>query len=41
MGITEAVEAVQERIERACLRCGRKREELSLLGVSKFHGAAR
>ncbi|MDR0597170.1 MAG: YggS family pyridoxal phosphate-dependent enzyme [Treponema sp.] len=40
MGIAEAVEALQERIARACERCGRKREEISLLGVSKFHGAA-
>jgi pyridoxal phosphate enzyme (YggS family) len=40
MGIAEALEALQERIERACERSGRKREEISLLGVSKFHGAA-
>jgi pyridoxal phosphate enzyme (YggS family) len=40
MGIAEAVLAVQERIERACERSGRKREEISLLGVSKFHAAA-
>jgi pyridoxal phosphate enzyme (YggS family) len=40
MGIAEAVLAVQERIARACERSGRKREEISLLGVSKFHGAA-
>ena len=40
MGIAEALEALQERIERVCQRSGRKREEICLLGVSKFHGAA-
>jgi pyridoxal phosphate enzyme (YggS family) len=40
MGIAEALEAVEEQIARACLRSGRKREEIRLLGVSKFHGAA-
>jgi pyridoxal phosphate enzyme (YggS family) len=39
MGIAEALEAVEERIERACLRSGRKREDIRLLGVSKFHVA--
>ncbi|MDR1247964.1 MAG: YggS family pyridoxal phosphate-dependent enzyme [Treponema sp.] len=39
MGIAEALEAVEERIERVCLRSGRKREEIRLLGVSKFHTA--
>jgi pyridoxal phosphate enzyme (YggS family) len=38
MGIAESLEALEERIARACRRAGRKREELSLLGVSKFHG---
>jgi pyridoxal phosphate enzyme (YggS family) len=40
MGIAEAVLAVQERIARACERSGRKRGEINLLGVSKFHGSA-
>jgi pyridoxal phosphate enzyme (YggS family) len=40
MGIAEALEAVEERIAGACLRSGRKREEIRLLGVSKFHDAA-
>jgi pyridoxal phosphate enzyme (YggS family) len=40
MGIADALSAIQERIERACRRAGRKPEELSLLGVSKFHGLA-
>jgi pyridoxal phosphate enzyme (YggS family) len=39
MGIAEAFEAIQERIAGACERSGRKREEIRLLGVSKFHGA--
>ncbi|MDR3123164.1 MAG: YggS family pyridoxal phosphate-dependent enzyme [Treponema sp.] len=40
MGIAEAVAALQERIAGACERCGRRREEIRLLGVSKFHGIA-
>jgi pyridoxal phosphate enzyme (YggS family) len=40
MGLEEALAALQERIEGACRRSGRKREEIGLVGVSKFHGAA-
>jgi pyridoxal phosphate enzyme (YggS family) len=39
MGIAEALESLRERIEGACRRSGRKPEEISLLGVSKFHDA--
>jgi pyridoxal phosphate enzyme (YggS family) len=39
MGIAEAVTEIQERIYRACVRSGRKPEELRLMGVSKFHGS--
>ncbi|WP_010253241.1 YggS family pyridoxal phosphate-dependent enzyme [Treponema primitia] len=38
MGISEAVETIQERIDRACVRSGRKPEDVRLMGVSKFHG---
>ena len=38
MGIPEAVETIQERIQKACTRSGRKAEEVRLMGVSKFHG---
>jgi pyridoxal phosphate enzyme (YggS family) len=40
MGLAEALAALQERIERACRRSGRRPEEISLLGVSKFQDAA-
>jgi pyridoxal phosphate enzyme (YggS family) len=40
MGIAHALAAVEERIEGACDRSGRKREEIAVLGVSKFHPAA-
>ena len=36
--IKNRVEALEERIEAACRRSGRKRRELRLMGVSKFHG---
>jgi pyridoxal phosphate enzyme (YggS family) len=37
MGIAERIEDIQNRIEKAALRAGRKREEITLMGVSKFH----
>jgi len=37
MSIAENIEALEERIVQACLRCGRKREEITLMGVTKFH----
>jgi len=36
MSIAENLEAIEERIAQACLRCGRKREEITLMGVTKF-----
>jgi len=36
MSIAENLEAIEERIVQACLRCGRKREEIILMGVTKF-----
>jgi pyridoxal phosphate enzyme (YggS family) len=35
--IAAALARVEEKISAACLRCGRKREEVALMGVSKFH----
>jgi pyridoxal phosphate enzyme (YggS family) len=35
--IAAALARLEERIAAACLRCGRKREEVALMGVSKFH----
>jgi pyridoxal phosphate enzyme (YggS family) len=37
MAFAEALDRLEERIEGACRRSGRAREELCLLGVSKFH----
>ncbi|MDR0998190.1 MAG: YggS family pyridoxal phosphate-dependent enzyme [Treponema sp.] len=37
MAFAEALERLEERIHGACARSGRAREELTLLGVSKFH----
>ncbi|MDR3192152.1 MAG: YggS family pyridoxal phosphate-dependent enzyme [Treponema sp.] len=37
MAFAEALERLEERIRRACDRSGRAREEICLLGVSKFH----
>jgi pyridoxal phosphate enzyme (YggS family) len=39
MTIAERIEDVHSRIEGAAVRAGRKREEIALMGVSKFHGA--
>jgi pyridoxal phosphate enzyme (YggS family) len=36
--IAAGIERVEERIESSCLRCGRKREDIRLMAVSKFHG---
>jgi len=36
MSIAENIEAIEERIVQACLHCGRKREEITLMGVTKF-----
>jgi len=36
MSIAENIEALEERIAQACMRCGRKREEITLMGVTKF-----
>lgn len=37
MKIAEALELVEEKIQKACERSGRKREDIRLMGVSKFH----
>jgi pyridoxal phosphate enzyme (YggS family) len=37
MAFAEALARLEERIRRACNRSGRAREEITLLGVSKFH----
>jgi pyridoxal phosphate enzyme (YggS family) len=39
MTIAERIEDVHSRIEGAAVRAGRKREEIALMGVSKFHEA--
>jgi pyridoxal phosphate enzyme (YggS family) len=39
MNIAERIEDIQNRIEKAALRAGRKAEETALMGVSKFHSA--
>jgi pyridoxal phosphate enzyme (YggS family) len=38
MSITENLLRLEERIQKACGRSHRNREDISLLGVSKFHG---
>ena len=37
MSIREAVGGIEERIREACRRSGRKRTDIRLMGVSKFH----
>ncbi|GHT91467.1 YggS family pyridoxal phosphate enzyme [Spirochaetia bacterium] len=37
----ERLQGIEERIARACLRSGRNRSEIKLMGVSKFHGIDR
>ena len=39
MSIAENIEKIEARIQRACASSGRKREEITLMGVSKFHPA--
>jgi len=39
MTVKDRIDAIRERIEKAALRSGRKCGEISLMGVSKFHGA--
>jgi pyridoxal phosphate enzyme (YggS family) len=36
MSITENIEKVEERIMKACIRSGRKREDITLMAVTKF-----
>ncbi|AEF80916.1 YggS family pyridoxal phosphate-dependent enzyme [Leadbettera azotonutricia] len=36
-GVAQGIARIEERIAAACLRSGRKREEVLLMGVSKFH----
>ena len=36
MNLANNLEAIEERIARACMRSGRKREEITLMAVSKF-----
>lgn len=36
MGIKENVERIEERIQRACLQSGRKRQEVQLMAVTKY-----
>jgi pyridoxal phosphate enzyme (YggS family) len=40
MVIAEAIASVQERIEGACARCGRRSSDIQLMAVSKFHDGA-
>jgi pyridoxal phosphate enzyme (YggS family) len=41
MSIALALESIEERIQRACTRSGRRREEIRLMAVSKFQPAAK
>ena len=36
ISVKDNIQKIEERIEKACLRCGRKREEIVLMGVTKF-----
>ncbi|MDR2634046.1 MAG: YggS family pyridoxal phosphate-dependent enzyme [Treponema sp.] len=38
MAIIDALARIRERIQEACIRCGRSPAEIQLMGVSKFHG---
>jgi len=40
MSVADNVEKIQERIANACLRCGRRREEITLMAVTKFRERA-
>ncbi len=39
MSIAQNIEIVKSNIEKACVRAGRKSEEITLIGVTKTHGA--
>ncbi|MBQ9097080.1 MAG: YggS family pyridoxal phosphate-dependent enzyme [Clostridia bacterium] len=39
MSIAQNIEIVKTNIEKACIRCGRSPEEITLIGVTKTHGA--
>ena len=39
MSIAQNIEIVKTNIEKACIRCGRNPEEVTLIGVTKTHGA--
>jgi pyridoxal phosphate enzyme (YggS family) len=41
MSIAEALESIEERIQGACARSGRRREEIQLMAVSKFQPLSR
>jgi len=36
--IAGRIARIEEKIEAACARCGRKRQDIRLMGVTKFHG---
>jgi len=36
MSVTQNIAEIEERIQRACARCARKRDEITLMAVSKF-----
>jgi pyridoxal phosphate enzyme (YggS family) len=40
VSVTENVKKIEERLQKACAAAGRKREEITLMGVSKFVPAA-
>lgn len=37
MSIADNIANIEERIQKACAACGRKRDEITLVGVTKFH----
>ena len=39
MSIAQNIEIVKTNIEKACIRCGRNPQEITLIGVTKTHGA--
>jgi pyridoxal phosphate enzyme (YggS family) len=41
MTVAEGIEQIRDRMEKACLRCGRSTGEIRLMGVSKFHEQAK
>jgi pyridoxal phosphate enzyme (YggS family) len=38
LNVAHNVELIEKKIEAACARSGRKRQEIKLMGVTKFHG---